>query len=119
MTLHALTRVLFFPCSFLVAAMIFAGNAAGQTRPDAPADQLSVDENFELNIGESREAEQFYKRSTSINIDTPNLSVRVGAEVRAQRIDIMLRAVNGRVRFRASLESLQHLIERARALPKR
>lgn len=117
MKLHALTRVLFLPCSFLVAAMIiFAGSAAGQTEP---VDPLSVDENFELNIGESREVEQFYERSTSVYIDTANLSVRVGAEVRAQRIDILLRGVTGRVRFRASLESLQHLIERARALPKR
>jgi len=117
---HAFTRVLFFPCSFLVAAIIlFAGSAAGQTRPGVPVDQLSADENFELNIGESREVEQFYKRSTSVDIHTPNLSVGVGAEVRAQRIDLRLRGVSGRVLFRATLESLQHLIERARALPNR
>lgn len=120
MKLHALTRVLFSPCYFLVVAMILlAGSAAGQIAPPAPADRTTADENFELKIGESRATEQSYIRSTSVDININTLSVRAGAEVRAQRIDILLRAVTGTVRFRASLQSLQHLIERARALPKR
>ncbi|MDQ3800042.1 MAG: hypothetical protein M3384_11355, partial [Acidobacteriota bacterium] len=72
----------------------------------------TADEDFELNIGESRTTENDYRRSTGVEINRANVSVGVGAAVSARRIDLLLRGVTGSVRLRASLEAIRRRIER-------
>jgi hypothetical protein len=104
----ALLRVLFFACALVAASLIFSGDARGQNQT-APAND-AADEDFELNIGDSRTTESNYKRSTNVEINEANVSVGVGATVQAQKIDLLLRGVTGRVRFRASLEAIRRRI---------
>lgn len=76
-----------------------------------------VDENFELNIAERRITERDFFASTAIETEpdaTHGLSLRVGVAVGASEIDLLLRNVQGRVRFRASLEALQRVLDARR-----
>lgn len=78
-----------------------------------PETQTTADENYELNISESRATEADYSRSTQVKVNgtgkQAGVSVGVGAAVRAEKISITLRGVTGSVRFRASLESLRRI----------
>ena len=81
-----------------------------------PAD---VDENFELNIAERRITERDFYASTAIETDvgasSPHgLSLRVGVGVGASEIDVLLRNVQGRVRFRGSLAALRRILDARR-----
>lgn len=113
---NALLRAIVFVFGFSAAMCFLPNSIYGQT--SAPKNQkTNADENFELNIGESRVTETDYERSTRVSIgdeqDKSGLSVGVGAIVQAQRIDILLRGINGRVRFRASLDEIQKRIEQS------
>ena len=82
--------------------------------PDAPS---NVDENFELNIGERRITERDFFASTAIEAGETSahgLSLRIGVAVGASEIDVLLRNVRGRVRFRGSLEVLQRVLDARR-----
>ena len=109
MKLIAFLRALFFVCGLCAASLVFSGDARGQNPTATPMD--TADEDFELNIDESRTTESNYERSTSVKVNSANVSVGVGASVGAQRIDLLLRGVTGRVRFRASLDALRRRIE--------
>lgn len=77
-------------------------NAAAQT-----INRTSADETFELNITERRITERDFAASTSVEAGEETargLSLRVGVAVGADEINVLLRNVRGRVRFRASLE---------------
>jgi hypothetical protein len=106
----ALLRALFFAGVFVAASVIFSVTATAQSTT-APRD--AADEDYELNIDESRTTEANYERSTNVEINNASVSVGVGAIVRAQKIDILLRGVTGRVRFRASLEAIRRRLEQA------
>lgn len=108
----ALLRALFFVCCLGAAALIFSADARGQN-PTAPAATETADEDFELNINDSRTTETNYRRSTNVEINEANVSIGVGAIVSAQKIDVLLRGVTGRVRFRASLEAIRRRLEQA------
>ncbi|MCA1566447.1 MAG: hypothetical protein LC803_12560 [Acidobacteria bacterium] len=87
--------------------------------PTTPATntQPDVDENFELNIAERRITERDFFASTSIEAGESSahgLSLRVGVAVGASEIDVLLRNVQGRVRFRGSLEALQRVLDARR-----
>jgi hypothetical protein len=76
-----------------------------------------VDENFELNIAERRITERDFFASTSIETEAGaahGLSLRVGVAVGASEIDVLLRNVQGRVRFRGSLEALRRVLDARR-----
>lgn len=107
----ALLRVLFFACVLFTASLIFSADARGQDKNTPPTD--TADEDFELNIDDSRTNESNYRRSTSVEINEANVSVGIGAAVSAQKIDLLLRGVTGRVRFRASLEAIRRRIAQA------
>jgi hypothetical protein len=77
----------------------------------------SVDENFELNIAERRITERDFFASTSIETEAGSaggLSLRVGVAVGASEIDLLLRNVRGRVRFRGSLDALRRVLDARR-----
>lgn len=118
--------------AFIVAALSVAvagqqqpSNApAGRARPVAPAASApatntgsNVDENFELNIAERRITERDFFASTEIEAGEASahgLSLRVGVAVGASEIDVLLRNVQGRVRFRGSLEALRRVLDARR-----
>jgi hypothetical protein len=85
--------------------------------PGAQHTPADVDENFELNIAERRITERDFFASTAIETDADNsrgLSLRIGVAVGASEIDVLLRNVQGRVRFRASLDALQRILDARR-----
>jgi hypothetical protein len=78
-----------------------------QQQSSASTDRTDADENFELNIAERRITERDFAASTSVEAGEESargLRLRVGVEVGASEIDVLLRNVRGRVRFRATLE---------------
>jgi len=92
---------------------------ARRVSPTAPATntQANVDENFELNIAERRITERDFFASTSIETGEASahgLSLRVGVAVGASEIDVLLRNVQGRVRFRGSLDALRRVLDARR-----
>ncbi|HEY0080958.1 MAG TPA: hypothetical protein VGB73_20305 [Pyrinomonadaceae bacterium] len=84
-----------------------------QPAPTAPAaPRTTADENFDLNIDQRRITESDFEASTSVEVGEEGargLNLRVGVALSARSIDVLLRNVRGRVRFRASLE---HLLQR-------
>jgi hypothetical protein len=87
--------------------------------PGAQNASANVDENFELNIAERRITEHDFYASTAIETkaDAPRgLSLRVGVAVGASEIDVLLRNVQGRVRFRASLDALHRILDARRPI---
>ena len=89
--------------------------------PASPAAQnaavANVDENFELNIAERRITERDFYASTAIETEAGSasgLSLRVGVGVGASEIDVLLRNVQGRVRFRGSLAALRRILDARR-----
>lgn len=89
--------------------------AVAQTAP--PQDpRVAADETFDLNIPERHITEKDFQASTSLEIATGNakdIKVQVGVSVRASEIDVTLRNVTGRVRFRGSLQSILNLLQAA------
>ncbi len=88
-------------------------NAASQS-----TNRTSADETFELNINERRISQSDFEASTSVEAGEETargLSLRVGVAVRADEINVLLRNVRGRVRFRASLERVLERLSVRRA----
>ena len=129
---HKLTRLAAAPALLLLASVCAAqGQAAGASQARGPRPPAGVepargqaggaaDEDFELNISERRFVEESFAASTAVEAvgagDEP-LSVRVGAAVGAERIDVLLRNVRGRVRFRGTLGPLVRFVVTRRAGP--
>jgi hypothetical protein len=97
-----------------------AATAAAQTRPADPAppqDATTADEDFELDITQRRITESDFHAETEVSAgaaEPGGFDLRVGARVRAEEIDVLLRNVRGRVRFRASLAPLLRLLDARR-----
>lgn len=78
-----------------------------QPAASGAAQRTEADENFELNIAERRITERDFAASTSVEAGEESargLRLRVGVEVGASEIDLLLRNVRGSVRFRATLD---------------
>jgi hypothetical protein len=94
--------------------------AEQQRQPSAsdPARRTEADENFELNIAERRITERDFAASTSVEAGEESargLRLRVGVEVGASEIDLLLRNVRGSVRFRATLDRVLERLNARRA----
>jgi hypothetical protein len=115
--------------AFIVATLSVAVTAQQPSAPASPARpvapqtapatnaQSNAEENFELNIGERRITERDFFASTAIEAGESSahgLSLRIGVAVGANEIDVLLRNVRGRVRFRGSLEALQRVLDARR-----
>lgn len=111
-----------FTLIFLVMIFSFAlaqaqddANAASASPAEA---RTSADETFDLNISERHIIERDFAASTSVEAGEESargLRLRVGVAVGAETIDVILRNVRGRVRFRATLEPVLRLINSRRA----
>lgn len=110
-----------FVLSWSMAASAPAQEPAPSGQEAAAATSfLTADEDFELNIADRRITEEDFAASTAVEIRTgqseeQGLTVRVGARVGARRIDVRLRNVRGHVRFVASLEEVQEVIDSHRS----
>jgi hypothetical protein len=100
----------------LALSWCMAAPAPAQETETPEARSLTANEDFELNIAERRITEENFEASVALEIRTgqseeQGLTVRVGALAGARRIDVRLRNVRGRVRFVASLEEVQEVID--------
>jgi hypothetical protein len=112
---------------FVLLTALSSALAAGQTSaPATPAatparDATTASEDFDLDIAERRITESDFEASTEVSTAGEGagrgLDLRVGVMVRAGNIDVLLRNVRGRVRFRASLEPVLRLLNQRRAAP--
>jgi hypothetical protein len=103
------------------AAVCCAGQQRLPPTPD-PVQRVSVDETFDLNIVERRITENDFFAATSVGFDSragKNVSMNVGVEVRAGKIDVLMRNVTGTVRFRGSIQRILDLINSRPAPPPR
>ena len=105
----------------LLAVAAASSSATAQTRDDkmtaAPAAQATqptgsnADEDFVLNIDVRRIREGAFHAETEVETDgTRGLRLRVGVALRASDIEVLLRNVQGRVRFRANLAPILRLL---------
>ena len=101
---------------FVLAASLCASAQATGAAPAADAQRASADEDFELNIEARRITEAGFSASTEAEAGREGgLRVRVGVMVSAVQIDVLLRNVRGRVRFRADLGPVARLLDARRA----
>ena len=85
-----------------------------------PVQRVSTDETFELNIVERRITENDFFAATSVGFDSSvgkNVSMNIGVEVRAGKIDVLMRNVKGTVRFRGSVQRILDMINSRPARP--
>ncbi len=85
--------------------------------PDS-TQRTQADETFELNITERRITERDFAASTSVEAGEESargLRLRVGVELGASEIDVLLRNIRGSVRFRATLERVLARLNARRA----
>jgi hypothetical protein len=71
------------------------------------------DESFELNIPDRRITQTNYEAGTAVELspqDRNNLRLHIGVNLHADVIDVHLRNVTGRVRFRGSLQRILDLL---------
>lgn len=90
-----------------------------QQAASRPSGRTSADETFDLNIAERHITEHNFAASTSVEAGEEaarGLRLRVGVDVGAEEIDVLLRNVQGHVRFRATLDRLLERINPRRAL---
>jgi hypothetical protein len=125
---------LFVACAAVCAAQSPARERPRVASPQRPTAQTrapqttnaqtvargEADEDFDLNIIERRITEPNFFASTELSAGDESargLALRVGVAVGAERIDVLLRNVQGHVRFRASLDALRRVLDARRAAP--
>lgn len=109
-------------CACVCAAQSRAGEELpAATPPQRAAGDVSAagdaNEDFELNIAERRITEPGFFASTAVNVSAGALRLGVGVALGAERIDVLLRNVSGRVRFRGSLDALRRVLDAHGATP--
>ncbi|HEX8000161.1 MAG TPA: hypothetical protein VF528_17365 [Pyrinomonadaceae bacterium] len=117
------THILFLVAVGAVIAVAQTGGSQTNSQTNKGAQstaRTSADEDFELNITERRVVERNFEASTSVEVGEETargLMLRVGVAVGADEINVLLRNVRGRVRFRASLERVLERLNVRRAAP--
>ena len=93
------------------AAQTREAGAPAQPRP-TPQAGTTADEDFELNIDLRRINEADFQAETAVESGgARGLWLRIGVTLRAGDIDVLLRNVRGRVRFRADLAPVLRLLD--------
>jgi hypothetical protein len=108
--------VLIIIASALAAAQTRVGAApAPASTPSTRPAETTANEDFELNIDLRHISESDFHAETDIETDAARaVHLKVGVMLRASEIDVLLRNVQGHVRFRASLAPLQRLLDARR-----
>ena len=97
----------------------------GQNPPDKSAEKPrsvapvavsapNVDETFQLSIDERRFTKTDFEASTDVDTggEPGGLNVRIGVSLTAGKIDVLLRNVQGKVRFKGTLDRILEVITR-------
>ncbi|HKO96918.1 MAG TPA: hypothetical protein VJU86_08000 [Pyrinomonadaceae bacterium] len=113
---------IFFCLAIINISACWALGQTVETKP-APATPVpaatprpNVDEIFELNIDLRQVTRENFEASTAVSTSgESNLNVQVGVGVATGRIEFLLRNVQGRIRFRGSLERIFEIIDGRRA----
>lgn len=119
---HA-ASVLFIILAASALAAAQTRDAGTRTRRAAPPEAQTAahaDEDFNLDISERRINEQDFHAETDVeagDASARGLNLKVGVAVRAEQIDVLLRNVQGHVRFRANLEPVLRLLDARRGPP--
>jgi hypothetical protein len=98
----------------LLSAVVLCGAAHYELKAQTPASQAAINERFEIKIVQEKITETDFARSTGARLGEENgkgLKLEVGAGVRAERINALLRGIFGQVVFRASLESVRQRLD--------
>jgi hypothetical protein len=112
--------------SLLAFGQIVKPDAIQKTSPPIPATQVAssatrthVNETFELNIDERHYSQENFEAATAVGTTnaTDNLNLQVGVALKAGRIDVLLRNVHGRVRFRGTLDRIMEIINNRQTAP--
>jgi hypothetical protein len=106
--------------SVFVAAQTRAGDSpAPAATPTAAQSGATADEDFELNIDVRRIDERDFHAETAVEAGgvSAGLRLKVGVALSAQDIDVLLRGVRGRVRFRGNLAPVLRLLDARRGAP--
>ena len=77
---------------------------------ESPAQLQDSDQSFELNFDERRYSQADFEASTDVESASHGLNVRIGVSLTAGRIELLMRNVRGRVRFRGSLDRIFEVI---------
>jgi hypothetical protein len=86
-----------------------------ETLPEVSGKRTTADETFELKIDERRFTRVNFEASTAVSTDgDAALKLQIGVALAARRIDVLLRNVQGRVRFRGSLERVLEVLNNRR-----
>lgn len=99
-----------FTFAALFCLLVFTFSTFGQQQTE---DQTTADENFKLNITDKKTTETNYESRVELKLNhksRPQISVNVGAAVRAEQITVTLKNIFGDVRFRGSLEKILNQI---------
>ena len=105
----------------LLVIIVSASGIAAQTVQSRPQEKPAinapprpnVDETFDLNIDVRQITRENFEASTSVSTDNDSgLNLQIGVGLAAGRIDVLLRNVRGRVRFRGSLDRILEMIDR-------
>lgn len=105
-----------FSFSFINSVAQATPTSALQDDPPTGQARTSADETFELNIAQRRITRVDFEASTSLQTEgNANVNVQIGVGLAAGKIDVLLRNVQGRVRFRGSLERILELLTNRRA----
>jgi hypothetical protein len=77
----------------------------------------NIDEAFELNINERRYSQENFEAATAVGTTqgTDRLDLQIGVALTSGRIDVLLRNVHGRVRFRGTLDRIFEVINNRQA----
>jgi hypothetical protein len=77
--------------------------------------RTTADETFELKIDERSFTRVNFEASTSVGTDSDAaLNLQIGVALAARRIDVLLRNVQGRVRFRGNLDRVLKVLDNRR-----
>ena len=77
--------------------------------------RTTADETFELKIDERRFTRENFEASTAVRTDAGTaLNVQIGVALTAGKIDVLLRNVQGHVRFRGTLERILEMMNTRR-----
>ena len=101
--------IIFLTAPALVSAQTRPGDAPPRPAdsPTPRAESSNADEDYELNIDQRRIREGDFSAETAVSTGGERgLQVNVGVALRASEIDVLLRNVRVRVRFRASLDDV-------------
>lgn len=117
--------------SFLLLVFISASsttigqNPALKPKPIAPVPatssplSASADESFILDIDERRFVKENFAVGTAVDTGSGSsqVNVRVGVSLTADRIEVLLRNVRGKVRFRGGLDRISQILDRRAVTP--